>query len=61
MLHTAIKKSLDDQKGVTLYLRGGQTIAMVVSQINTDKTIEGRNQDHDYIVVLVSDISAAAI
>ncbi|GMQ90804.1 MAG: hypothetical protein BMS9Abin11_0108 [Gammaproteobacteria bacterium] len=59
MLHTVIKKSMDEQKGVTLYLRGGQTIAMVVSRINTDKTIEG--QDHDYIVVFASDISIAAI
>jgi hypothetical protein len=61
MLHTAIKKSLDEQKGVTLYLRGGQTIAMVVSRINTDKIIEGRNQGHNYIVVFAGDISIAAI
>lgn len=61
MLHTAIKKSLDENKGVTLYLRGGQVLPLVVTRINTDKTIEGRNQDHDLIVVLTSDISAAAI
>ena len=61
MLHTAFKKSLDEQKGVTLYLRGGQTIAMVVTQVNTDKTIEGRNQEYDFIAVHVGDISAAAI
>ena len=34
---------------------------MVVSRINTDKTIEGRNQGHDYIVVFASDVSVAAI
>ena len=61
MLHSAIKKSFDEQKGAILYLRGGQIVPIVVTKINTDKTIEGRNQEHDLIVVLTSDISAVAV
>jgi len=55
-----LRKSLDEKKGLTIYLSGGHIVSMVVNEITTD-AITGRNQNHDAIVVQTTQIVAAAM
>ncbi len=53
-------KSLAEKKGLTLYLAGGHTIALVVTEITPD-VIKGRSQQFSEIQVLRRDVLAVAI
>lgn len=53
-------KSLAEKKGLTLYLAGGHTIALVVTEITPD-VIKGRSQQFSEIQVLRRDVVAVAI
>jgi hypothetical protein len=56
-LRELLVESLKTKKGVTLHVNG-QTIAMVVTDINLEY-VGGRNQQHSKIVVRLSSIEAA--
>jgi hypothetical protein len=49
-----------EKKGLTLYLAGGHTIALVVTEITPD-VIKGRSQQFSEIQVLRRDVVAVAI
>ncbi|MDH5179444.1 MAG: hypothetical protein OEZ39_02085 [Gammaproteobacteria bacterium] len=57
MFADILKNSMEDKKGVLVYLRGGHSIGMVVTAIEPDH-VTGRNREYDTIIVSRGDIVA---
>ena len=53
-------KSLAEKKGLTIYVAGGHTIALVVTEITPD-VIKGRSQQFSEIQVLRREVVAVAM
>ena len=49
--------SKQEKSGLTFYLNG-QTLPAIVTKINDDGTVEGRNQQYDRIVIRLNRVNA---
>jgi hypothetical protein len=54
-----VLSAIDEQKGVTFWI-GGQRIPVLVSSLNANCEVEGRNREYDRIVVRLDRVDAAA-
>jgi hypothetical protein len=54
-----IEFSLKEKKGLTFFMNG-QTLPAVVTKIIDERTIEGRNQQYDRIMIRLSRVNAIA-
>lgn len=59
MFHQILEASMNDKKGIQLYVRG-QAIPGVVTKINAD-SVELRSREYSRIVVKLDSIDAAAL
>ncbi len=55
-----LKKSLDEKRGVVLYLEG-QTIAIVVYEIIGTEAVIGRNREHGEVLIRLPQVQALAL
>ena len=59
-LNAAVKTAMENDKTVTLYLSGGQTLSLRVREVTANSLIIGANQDYDSITVHVNGVIAVA-
>ncbi len=57
--HELIAFSLKEKKGLTFFMNG-QALPAVVTKIVDERTIEGRNQQYDRIIIRLSRVNAIA-
>jgi sRNA-binding regulator protein Hfq len=55
-----LEQSKNEKKGVTVFLTGGEKIAIVVTAISTD-TVEGRNQEFSKVLIDLDEVVALAL
>lgn len=60
IMTSMFEKSRSENKGLTLFLRGAQSIALVVTAVHGTHTLEGRNQQYSKIAVRIDQITALA-
>ena len=53
--------SINEKKGLTFFLKGGHTIAGIVTAVNGTESVEAYNQVHDRIVIATDQIQAIAV
>lgn len=60
MFNELLEASMKDKKGITLYVRGGQSVVGVVVKINGDH-VEMRSREFSRILVRLEAIDGAAL
>jgi hypothetical protein len=57
--HELIELSLKEKKGLTFFMNG-QALPAVVTKVIDERTVEGRNQQYDRIIIRLSRVNAIA-
>ena len=61
LIKTYLQESLDNKKGITIYLQGGNTVAGGVTRIHEDYAVEMKNQRSPKILVLLDAVVAIEV
>ena len=61
MFQELMTLSMNEKKGLTFFLKGGHSIAGIVTKINDQESVEAYSQQYDRILIPAVNILAVAL